>query len=141
MEPQTCDAWFDLADNVIVEADGSRKRPFKAPASHEPVIPSRTTLMIACIGANALWQPIAESCHRPELVAAVAGCSTSDLLTPNACRDRAARRLGIEKGLPPTARYAIAICRVGEESANAAGELAGLIDGRAEVVAIASRPL
>ena len=35
----TCDRWFGIADNVVVEADGSRKRPFKAPADYEPVVP------------------------------------------------------------------------------------------------------
>ena len=61
VDGDTCDHWFTIADNVVVEADGSRKRPFKAPAGHEPVIPGATTLLIACIGASAFAQPIAES--------------------------------------------------------------------------------
>ena len=68
VDGRTCDRWFSIADNVVVEADGSRKRPFKAPADHEPVIPSKTTLLVACIGAGAFGQPLAESCHRPDLV-------------------------------------------------------------------------
>jgi probable selenium-dependent hydroxylase accessory protein YqeC len=114
VDGETCDRWFALANNVIVEADGSRKRAFKAPADHEPVIPSKTTLLVACIGAGALGRPIAESCHRPHLVARLADCSTNDLLTP----ERAALVLsspnGSKKGLPGGARFVVAIHRVTE---------------------------
>ena len=34
--PQRCDQWFDLADHVIVEADGAARHPFKAPRPFEP---------------------------------------------------------------------------------------------------------
>ncbi len=53
-------AWIaDLRDLpnvhcVIVEADGARKLPFKAPRADEPVIPPDTTLWIACVGMSAL---------------------------------------------------------------------------------------
>ena len=36
-------SWFPDAC-IVNEADGSRTRPFKAPAAHEPVIPPETTL-------------------------------------------------------------------------------------------------
>ncbi len=37
--------WLDrpAIDLVVVEADGSRQRPVKAPAAHEPVLPTGTT--------------------------------------------------------------------------------------------------
>ena len=54
MTPQECDAWFEHVDHVIIEADGSRRRPFKAPADYEPVVPSTTTTMVSVIGADAL---------------------------------------------------------------------------------------
>ncbi|MCP4424775.1 MAG: putative selenium-dependent hydroxylase accessory protein YqeC, partial [Chloroflexi bacterium] len=41
-------------DFVLVEADGSRMRPIKAPASHEPVIPPGTTLVAPTMGIDAL---------------------------------------------------------------------------------------
>lgn len=137
VSPNTCDSWFDLADNVVIEADGSRKRPFKAPAEHEPVIASRTTMLVACVGASAFFRPISQSCHRPELVATLASCTTSDELTP----ERAALVLlsdqGSRKGLPPNARYAIAICRVTADSRAGVDELVDTIGHRAQVVAIA----
>ena len=38
--PERCDRWRDVADLVVVEADGSAGRPFKAPADDEPVVPA-----------------------------------------------------------------------------------------------------
>ena len=39
VDPSLCDHWFRNVDNVVVEADGSRRLPFKAPAAFEPVVP------------------------------------------------------------------------------------------------------
>ncbi len=58
-------------DYVIVEADGSRMRPIKAPARHEPVIPPDTTLVIPVVGIDALDGPLEKVAHRPELVRSV----------------------------------------------------------------------
>ena len=55
-------------DYVIVEADGSRMRPVKAPADHEPVVPPETTLLVPMVGIDALNSRIADIAHRPERV-------------------------------------------------------------------------
>ena len=63
-----------LFEIILVEADGSRGKPLKAPAPHEPVLPSRTTCVVAVIGAEALGSPLTEQhVHRWRLVAEVAG--------------------------------------------------------------------
>ncbi len=56
------------ADHVLVEADGSRMRPIKAPADHEPVIPQGTTLLIPVAGMDALAGPLDLVAHRPEKI-------------------------------------------------------------------------
>jgi molybdenum cofactor cytidylyltransferase len=40
-------------DFIINEADGSRMRPLKAPAEHEPVIPRSTTIVVPVVGLDA----------------------------------------------------------------------------------------
>lgn len=55
-------------DAVLVEADGSRMRPVKAPADHEPVIPPGTTLVVPVAGLDALEGTIDEVAHRAEIV-------------------------------------------------------------------------
>ncbi|MCB8987368.1 MAG: putative selenium-dependent hydroxylase accessory protein YqeC [Ardenticatenaceae bacterium] len=58
-------------DLVVVEADGSRMRPIKAPADHEPVVPAETTLLAPVAGIDALDGPLQEVAHRPERVRAL----------------------------------------------------------------------
>ncbi|MCZ7671710.1 MAG: selenium cofactor biosynthesis protein YqeC [Chloroflexi bacterium] len=55
-------------DFVLVEADGSRMRPIKAPAEHEPVIPPDATVVAPVVGLDALERPLSEIAHRPEKI-------------------------------------------------------------------------
>ncbi len=74
LTPEAIAALAGLAgvDAVLVEADGSRARPFKAPGDHEPVIPACATHVIAVVGASVLGQPLDEAhVHRPECVRAL----------------------------------------------------------------------
>ncbi len=41
-------------DYILVEGDGSKRMPVKAPAAHEPVIPGNTTRVAGVIGLDAL---------------------------------------------------------------------------------------
>lgn len=138
--PERCDAWFDLADYVIVEADGAARHPFKAPRPFEPVVPSRTTTFVACIGAEALGRVIADQCHRPLRVAALARCRPYERLTP----ERAARVLldarGSRKGCPDGARFVVVINKVDATSTAMAGELFEAIGDAASVVVVAQTP-
>lgn len=60
-------------DAVLVEADGSRARPFKAPGDHEPVIPAVATHVVATVGASVLGFPLdGPRVHRPERVRVLA---------------------------------------------------------------------
>lgn len=59
-------------DAILVEADGSRARAFKAPGDHEPVIPDAATHVVAVVGASVLGEPLdGMHVHRPERVRAI----------------------------------------------------------------------
>lgn len=87
---------------LALEADGSKLRPFKAPAEHEPVVPPLATHVIAVVGADAIDAPLDEQhVHRPERVRAIVGadpatCSievlTRVLASPEGGRKGAAGR-------------------------------------------------
>lgn len=72
----------ELADFVLVEADGSNGLPVKAHLPFEPVIPPETNQVICVVGMSALGQQICRCAHRPQLYAALAHCSTDTILTP-----------------------------------------------------------
>ncbi|MCY3849353.1 MAG: selenium cofactor biosynthesis protein YqeC [Acidimicrobiaceae bacterium] len=137
VEPQICDCWFGLADHVVVEADGSRRMPFKAPLDYEPVVPSETTTLVACVGAAALGAVISEGCQRPERVAAIAGCSPEDQLTPQRLAAVLLSDQGSRKDCPPSARFAVVVNQVRAKHHRDVAELAGLIAGQAQLACIA----
>ena len=69
-------------DAILVEADGSRSRPFKAPGEHEPVVPENTTILVPIAGLNILGQPLDEDhVHRSEIAAALAQAPVGSPIT------------------------------------------------------------
>ena len=48
------------SDVLLIEADGARRLPLKAPRDHEPVIPPDTSLVVPVAGIDALGQPLDE---------------------------------------------------------------------------------
>jgi probable selenium-dependent hydroxylase accessory protein YqeC len=85
VSPEIADELFFRcgARHVVNEADGARMKPFKAPAEHEPVLASTTTLLVVVIGLDALGAPIEEEhLHRPERIAALSGAPMGAALRP-----------------------------------------------------------
>ncbi|MDO4315557.1 MAG: selenium cofactor biosynthesis protein YqeC [Oscillospiraceae bacterium] len=69
-------------DYVLVEADGAARRPVKAHAPHEPVIPAVAGQVICVVGASGFGQPVSQAAHRPELYAGLAGVPEDAPVTP-----------------------------------------------------------
>jgi molybdenum cofactor cytidylyltransferase len=92
-------------DVVLVEADGSRSLPFKAPGHHEPVVPAATTILAPVAGINALGQPLDEShVHRAELVAALSQQPLGSPVTANTLARVLSHPQGGAKHCPKGAR-------------------------------------
>ncbi|MBW7883801.1 MAG: putative selenium-dependent hydroxylase accessory protein YqeC [Caldilineaceae bacterium] len=92
---------------ITVEADGSKMRPVKAPAAHEPVLPATTSVLVPAMGIDALGAPIdAVHVHRPDRVRAVLGLATetAERLTPAQAAQLLIAREGGAKGLAPPMR-------------------------------------
>jgi molybdenum cofactor cytidylyltransferase len=94
--------------HVLVEADGSRMRPIKAPAAHEPVIPPEATLVVPVVGMDALERPLHTAAHRPELIASILSeqyqVEETHPLTPEMVAALLLHPQGGLKGLPASAR-------------------------------------
>lgn len=108
-------------DIVIVEADGSRRLPFKAPAQHEPVIPNSTTVLAPIVGLGIVGKPLAAGqVHRPEIVAALSGAALGDPVTPELIAAVLSHPEGGAKGLPPGARLVPFLNKAEDEATLAA---------------------
>ncbi len=107
ISPETADAFFsDLdIDYVIAEGDGAAGRAVKAPAAHEPVIPSSATLVIAMMGLEAVGMSLDPGVvFRLGLFRNLTGLDEGDTLTPTALARVFQSPKGLFQGTPESAR-------------------------------------
>jgi probable selenium-dependent hydroxylase accessory protein YqeC len=90
---------------LILEADGAAGRPLKAPADHEPVIPSSATVVVAIMGLEAVGKPLEEEIvFRPEQFMKITGLNHGEMITPNALAKIFQSPEGLFKGAPASAK-------------------------------------
>jgi len=91
--------------SLFIEADGSRSLPVKAPAEHEPAIPSWTQSVITVIGLSALGQPLNPRwVFRPELFSRITDLEENALITMECLGDLLTHPEGGLKGIPGQAQ-------------------------------------
>ena len=135
--PEVVDQYAARAEfsYIVVEADGSAHKPFKAPLEYEPVVPSSTTLLIAVVGVDALGQPLdAEHIHRPQRVAELSGATPGEPLTAGAIASVLLHRLGPLRDAPPAARTLVLLNKADTPARIvAANEIAEAVRARGSV--------
>jgi probable selenium-dependent hydroxylase accessory protein YqeC len=107
LQPEIVDALADtkLFSWIIVEADGAARKPLKAPADHEPVIPEFTTHVVGICGLSAIGNPLSEKwVHRSERFAEITGLKSGQMIAGAAYRDMLVHENGIFKNAPMSAR-------------------------------------
>lgn len=75
-EPEFFDKIFldDLFSNIILETDGAKTRPIKAPREDEPVNPKNITHCVGVMGLDSVNKPFDERfCHRKEYMEKIIG--------------------------------------------------------------------
>jgi probable selenium-dependent hydroxylase accessory protein YqeC len=120
VEPSAISSLASLADVVLVEADGSRRRPIKGTAEYEPVLPDAATLVVAVGNIGAFGMPVDEEhVHRPELFSELTGIGAGQSITARAFARALAE--GSLARIPDGARPAALITGVhpGKSMANA----------------------
>ena len=102
----------DICDYVFVEADGSKKKPIKAPATFEPVIPVETSHVIGIIGADALGKEIRNIAFRYEIFAKLVNKDIIDPVDTNDLKVLIESENGLRKNVLPGMRYSAVINKV-----------------------------
>ncbi|MCS7009770.1 MAG: selenium cofactor biosynthesis protein YqeC, partial [Anaerolineales bacterium] len=125
---------------LLIEADGARQRPLKAPADHEPVIPPFVATVLVVAGISGIWQPLDEThVHRPHLFARLSGLEIGTPITPEACARVLSHPEGGLKGIPPQARRLLLLNQADTEQQQAiAARLAGMLQNTYPTIVIAS---
>ena len=75
----------NLYDNILIEADGSRQLPLKAPSDKEPVLPGGCQVVVGVTGWKGIESPVtAETVHRREWFSAVTRLTDGGWVSPEA---------------------------------------------------------
>lgn len=91
--------------SLLIEADGARQRPLKAPAAHEPPIPDFVDTVIVIAGLSALGKPLNDKhIHRAEIFSQLSGLQINQMVTPEALTHVLAHPAGGLKNIPEGAR-------------------------------------
>jgi probable selenium-dependent hydroxylase accessory protein YqeC len=119
-------------DRILVEADGSRRRPLKAPAAHEPVIPSTADAVVVVAGMSGLGVPLSEeTVFRAEIWAALSGTALDAPLDAESFARVALHELGLAKGCRGCPRTTLFLNQVDSPEARAAATAIGRLLGAA----------
>jgi molybdenum cofactor cytidylyltransferase len=95
----------DHAIPLLIEADGSKRKPIKAWAEHEPPIPAFVKQVVQVVGMSVIGKPLSdEFVHRPELFSRLCGRKIGDIITAADVLHVLAHRDGGLRNIPVTAR-------------------------------------
>ena len=90
---------------LLIESDGSRQKPLKAPENHEPPIPEFAETVIAVAGLSVFGKPLTnDHVHRAEIFSELSGLQINQPITADAITRMLAHPQGGLKNIPPTAR-------------------------------------
>jgi molybdenum cofactor cytidylyltransferase len=93
---------------LLVEADGARQKPLKAPAESEPAIPAFITTVVVVAGMSGLGKPLsAAEVHRPEIFSALSGLNMGETISGEALVRVLVHGQGGLKNIPPEARHSV----------------------------------
>lgn len=125
LAPEVLDAVRYFSDEhkipLLIEADGSRQKPLKAPAEHEPAIPTFASEVILLAGLAALGKPLTDGwVHRPERFAELAAIELGSKITEQAIAAVLSHPNGGLKNIPAGARRILLLNQADDEALRAA---------------------
>lgn len=95
-------------DGLIVEADGAKRKPLKAPREGEPVIPSCTTLIIGLLGLDGLGKELNdENAFQADRISELTHTPKGEKITEETFIRLAIHPEGLFKGSPSEARKVV----------------------------------
>jgi probable selenium-dependent hydroxylase accessory protein YqeC len=109
---------------ILVEGDGAARKPLKAPAEHEPVIPECSTCVIAVVGLDVIGQPLDDRwVFRAELYSNMTGIPLGSPVTEGSVTRVILDDSGLMKGCPPEARRIVFLNKAEGERRLSSGKI------------------
>lgn len=93
---------------LLIEADGSRGKPLKAWAEHEPPIPEFVEFVVQVVGLTGLGKSLNDkNVHRPEIFSGLSGLGIGEMITEDSLARVLKHREGGLKNIPAKARKVV----------------------------------
>ena len=102
-----------LGDFILIEGDGSKNLPLKAPKDNEPVIIKETNLVIGIMGFDSINKKIKDICHRPELVSKLLRKDLDEIIDYKDLVEISQHENGLKKNV--NCKYKVIINKVDKE--------------------------
>lgn len=107
-----------IFDFVLVEADGAKRKPIKAPAAHEPRVPESTTCVLGVIGLDAMGKLLTEEVfHRARLFSREFGFEPGAAIDEDIVAALVTSRNGLFKNAPDWARKILVLNKADDQEA------------------------
>ena len=119
--PPYLDDWMAEADTVLLEADGAKRHPCKAPAAHEPVLLRSSDIVLAAAGLSAVGKPLQDVCFRLEAACTLLAVPPETPLTPALLAKLLVSEVGGRKCVGTRKFYAV-LNQADDAARRAAGE-------------------
>ena len=119
--PPYLDDWMAETDTVLLEADGAKRHPCKAPAAHEPVLLRSSDIVMVAAGLSAVGKPLQDVCFRLEAACTLLAVPPETPLTPALLAKLLADDAGGRKSVGTRKFYAV-LNQADDEACRAAGE-------------------
>lgn len=108
--------------NLLIEADGAKQLPLKAPGDHEPVIPAWVDLVVVVAGLMGLGQSCdAAHIHRPDRFATLSGLKADEKVGEEHLLAVLSSGAGALKSIPEKSRKVLLLNQADDERMTAAG--------------------
>lgn len=120
---------------IVVEADGSKHRPLKAPAGHEPAFPESAQAVVMVAGLAGLGKPLSDdTVFRVERWSRITGAMPGDIVTPRALAQVVLHGQGLAQGAPACAKRVLLLNQADDDErvdkAEEVYDLLGRLSGR-----------
>ena len=109
-------------DFMLIEADGGKKKPIKAPAEWEQAVPQSTTVLIGVIGMDSLGRAAGEeTVHRLDEFCIICGCRPGDKIDTIMLAKLIRHPQGLFKNAPDNAKKIVLLNKADNSGLREAG--------------------
>lgn len=125
---------------LLIEADGARMKPLKAPSDNEPPVPEFANNVVVSVGMTAVGKRLSdETVYHSEIFSRLSGLKIDQVITPESIVRYLYHPQGGQKNIPDKARRTILINQCDTpELQSAAHGMASVLQSQSESVLITS---